>query len=68
MDDEAALLAQRVVLAASAWMKQSADAGVYARLVAAVAERDAYVDPQLDDAERLLDRFADTRPHSPWVT
>lgn len=65
MDDEAALLARRVALAASAWMKQPTDAGVYARLVAAVAEWDAYVDPTFDDADELLDGVADTRPPRP---
>lgn len=64
MNDEAALLARRVALAASAWMKRPTDAGVYTRLVAAVAEWDAYVDPGLD-SEELLDGLADTRPPQP---
>jgi hypothetical protein len=48
MDPHAAWLDRRVAEAADAWLSDPRDAGVYARLVAAIAERRAYLQPRLD--------------------
>lgn len=49
MDDQAALLARRVALAASAWLKVPTDARAYAYLVDAVSHWNSYQAPALDD-------------------
>lgn len=65
MDDEAALLARRVAIAASAWMHAPADAEAYKRLVQATSAWDSYVQPPLESGvpvEELLDHSADESP------
>lgn len=62
MDDQAALIARRVAMAAAAWFHAPADVEAYRRLAEAVAEWDAYVAPRLEDADELLDELADAAP------
>lgn len=73
MDDEAAMLARRVAVDASAWLRHPGDPQVYARLVNAIAVWDAYVEPRLaagdsaGDLEagleaELLDELGDSAP------
>lgn len=52
MDDEAALLARHVAMAASAWRHAKADTEAYRRLVVATSEWDAYVAPTLDEQDK----------------
>jgi len=60
MDDEAARLARRVAISASAWLRAEADTETYRHFVAATDEWDAYAAPQLEEpAEELLDQLAD---------
>lgn len=59
MDDEAALLARRVALAASAWMRVPADVQAYAHLVEAVERWNAYAAPKIYDGDELLDAAVD---------
>lgn len=49
MDDEAALLARQVAMAASAWRHAKADTEAYRRLIVATSHWDAYREPRLDD-------------------
>lgn len=68
MDDQAALIARRVAMAAAAWFNAPADVEAYRRLAAAVGEWNAYHAPQLDDAgdvDELLDDLADVAPPMP---
>lgn len=68
MDDEAALIARRVAMAAAAWFNASADVEAYRRLAAAVQEWNLYCAPHIDPSpadEELLDEFADTDPPEP---
>ena len=69
MDDEAAMLARRVAVDASAWLRHPDDPQVYARLVNAIAVWDAYVEPRLaagqdagDLEAELLDELGDESP------
>ncbi|WP_340541032.1 hypothetical protein [Nocardioides sp. GXZ039] len=64
MDDQAAILARRVALAASAWFNAPADVEAYRRLAAAVGEWNTYAAPQLVDDD-LLDELADQHPPTP---
>jgi hypothetical protein len=48
-DRHAAWLDRRVAEAAEAWLTDPRDPGVYARLVAALADRRAYLQPRLDE-------------------
>lgn len=66
MDDQAALIARRVALAAAAWFNEPANVEAY-RLAAAVRERNAYTSPQLEagDVDELLDDLADVAPPTP---
>jgi hypothetical protein len=67
MDDEEALLAQRVAMAASAWLHAESDTEAYRRLVAATDECDDYWAPQLEDpAEELLDALGEDSAPAPW--
>ena len=68
MDDQAALIARRVAMAAAAWFNAPADVEAYRRLAAAVGEWNAYSAPRLDDAgdvDELLDDLADVAPPMP---
>lgn len=67
MDDQAALIARRVALAAAAWFNAPADVEVYRRLAAAVGEGNAYCAPELQDGsvDELLDDLADVAPPMP---
>lgn len=69
MDDEAALIARRVALAAAAWFNAPADVEAYRRLSLAVGEWNAYCAPVLEEpntsSEELLDDLADTSPPVP---
>ncbi|MFC6044849.1 hypothetical protein ACFP8W_00105 [Nocardioides hankookensis] len=71
MDDQAALLARRVALAASAWLSAPTDIDVYRRLVEAVGEWESYCGPVLEvdgassSEEELLDELADVSPPQP---
>jgi hypothetical protein len=69
MDDEAALIARRVALAAAAWFNAPADVEAYRRLSVAVGEWNAYCAPVLEEpstaGEELLDDLADTSPPVP---
>ncbi|KRF19256.1 hypothetical protein ASG90_20970 [Nocardioides sp. Soil797] len=70
MDDQAALIARRVAMAAAAWFHAPADVEAYRRLAAAVGEWNAYSAPQLEagdagDAAELLDDLADVAPPMP---
>lgn len=67
MDDQAALIARRVAMAAAAWFNAPADIEAYRRLAAAVGEWNAYGAPQLDavDGDELLDDLADVAPPVP---
>lgn len=67
MDDQAALIARRVALAAAAWFNAPADVEAYRRLAAAVGEWNAYTSPQLEDSDvdELLDDLADGAPPTP---
>jgi hypothetical protein len=66
MDDQAALIARRVALAAAAWFNAPADVEAYRRLAAAVGEWNAYASPQLEgDVDELLDDLADVAPPMP---
>ena len=68
MDDQAALIARRVAMAAAAWFNAPADVEAYRRLAAAVGEWNAYNAPRLDDAgdvAELLDDLADVAPPMP---
>jgi len=66
-DDQAALIARRVALAAAAWFNAPADVEAYRRLAAAVGEWNAYSAPQLEDGnvDELLDDLADVAPPTP---
>ena len=67
MDDQAALIARRVALAAAAWFNAPADVEAYRRLAAAAGEWNAYASPQLEDSDvdELLDDLADVTPPTP---
>lgn len=67
MNDQAALIARRVALAAAAWFNEPADVEAYRRLAAAVGEWNAYTSPQLEagDVDELLDQLADVAPPIP---
>ena len=69
MDDEAALIARRVALAAAAWFNAPSDVEAYRRLSLAVGEWNAYCAPVLEEpntsGEELLDDLADTSPPVP---
>ncbi|MGK2876501.1 MAG: hypothetical protein ACSLEW_12825 [Nocardioides sp.] len=67
MDDQAALIARRVAMAAAAWFNAPADVEAYRRLAAAVGEWNAYSAPQLEagDVDELLDDLADVAPPMP---
>ena len=67
MDDQAALIARRVAMAAAAWFNAPADVEVYRRLAAAVGEWNAYCAPELQDGsvDELLDDLADVAPPMP---
>ncbi len=58
MDDEAALLARHVALAASAWFNAPSDVEAYRRLADAVAKWNAYCAPHLEEpVVELLDNL-----------
>lgn len=67
MDDQAALIARRVALAAAAWFNAPADVEAYRRLAGAVGEWNAYASPQLEDSDvdELLDDLAEVAPPTP---
>jgi len=70
MDDEAALIARRVALAAAAWFNAPSDVEAYRRLSVAVGEWNAYCAPVLEEpnpssGEELLDDLADSSPPVP---
>ena len=67
MDDQAALIARRVAMAAAAWFNAPADVEAYRRFAAAVGEWNAYSAPQLEagDVDELLDDLADVAPPTP---
>lgn len=71
MDEQAALIARRVAMAAAAWFNAPADVEAYRRLAAAVGEWNAYCAPTMQpftagaDDEELLDQLADARPPAP---
>lgn len=69
MDDEAALIARLVAMAAAAWSNAPADIEVYRGLASAVDEWNVYCAPELGDPpsgeEELLDELADHRPAVP---
>lgn len=67
MDDQAALIARRVALAAAAWFNAPADVEAYRRLATAVGEWSAYASPQLQtgDVDELLDDLAYVAPPTP---
>lgn len=71
MDEQAALIARRVAMAAAAWFNAPADVEAYRRLAAAVGEWNAYCAPTMEpaaprsDDEELLDQLADARPPAP---
>ena len=48
MDERLAALDRRVAEAADAWLADSRDTGVYARLVSAIEARSAYLHPLLE--------------------
>lgn len=63
VDEEAALLARRVAMAASAWLNAPTDVEAYRRLTQAVEEWNAYSAPRMvDGTDELLDELADTSP------
>ena len=49
MDERLAVLSERVAAAADAWLTDPQDLGVYGRLVHAIRERRAYLNPTLDE-------------------
>ena len=63
MDDQAALIARRVAMAAAAWFNAPADVEAYRRLAAAVGEWNAYSAPQLENVD--VDDLADVAPPTP---
>jgi len=67
MDDEAALIARRVAMAAAAWFNAPADVEAYRRLAATVEGWNAYCAPRMDPeaGEELLDELADVVPPEP---
>jgi hypothetical protein len=67
MDDEAALIARRVAMAAAAWFNAPADVEAYRRLAAAVDEWNAYCAPRMDQesGEELFDELAEAAPPEP---
>ena len=73
MDDQAALIARRVALAAAAAAYEGEalnlveEAEAYRRLATAVGEWNAYTSPQLEagDVDELLDDLADVAPPTP---
>jgi hypothetical protein len=67
MDDQAALIARRGMMAAAALFNAPADVEAYRRLAEAVAEWNAYTSPQLEDTDvdELLDDLADVAPPTP---
>lgn len=71
MDEQAALIARRVAMAAAAWFNAPADVEAYRRLAGAVGEWNAYCAPTMApaapraDDEELLDQLADARPPTP---
>lgn len=69
MDDEAALIARRVAMAAAAWLNAPSDVEAYRRLAAAVGEWTAYCAPRMDPeaGEELLDELADVAPPGPMA-
>ena len=65
MDDQAALIARRVAMAAAAWFNAPADVEAYRRLAAAVGEWNAYGAPTMEslpEQDELLDELADVAP------
>jgi hypothetical protein len=68
MDDEAALIARRVAMAAAAWFRAPGDFEAYRLLAVAVGQWNAYGAPTMEamvgEAE-LLDDLADTEPPVP---
>lgn len=63
MDDDQALRARQVAMAASAWLHAPADTEAYRRLVAATVEWNGYCAPQLEEpAEELLDQLGEGSP------
>ena len=66
MDDQAALIARRVAMAAAAWFNAPEDVEAYRRLAAAVGEWNAYCAPTMEappaDDDELLDELADVAP------
>lgn len=65
MDDQAALIARRVAMAAAAWFNAPADVEAYRRLAAAVGEWNAYCAPTMEslpEQDELLDELADVAP------
>jgi len=66
MNDEAALIARRVAMAAAAWFNAPADVEAYRRLATAVEEWNAYCAPTLaQPGEELLDELAEAAPPQP---
>lgn len=64
MDDQAAVIARRVAMAAAAWFDAPANIDAYRRLADAVGEWNAYCSPRIGDpqdpaAAELLDELAD---------
>jgi len=64
MDDQAALIARRAVMAPAAWFNAPADVEGYRRLAATVDEWNAYCAPTMDPESgvELLDGLADVAP------
>lgn len=71
MDEQAALIARRVAMAAAAWFNAPADVEAYRRLSGAVGECNAYCAPTMEhpaqraDEEELVDQLADEMPPAP---
>lgn len=67
MDDQAALMARRVALAAAAWFNAPADVEAYHPARGGGGEWNAYRAPQLEaaDVDELLDDLADVAPPTP---
>lgn len=49
VDERLAALSERVAAAADAWLADPQDAGVYGRLIGAIRDRRAYLNPTLDE-------------------
>lgn len=58
MDERLAVLDHRVAAAADAWLADPRDTGVYGRLVAAIEDRRAYLNPALDEDPREIEPVA----------